>query len=268
MKIYQIETTDGQHCWASSVDGQCFTRLLGDFPDYRPSGEELAVRRLLAPLQPPTIYCIGLNYRAHAAETGSELPRYPVLFMKAPSSVIGPNQAVELPRHLPSAKVDYEVELAVVIGRQGKNIPEAEAMDYVFGYTIANDISARDWQKHAGGGQWVRAKTFDTFCPLGPALVTASEIPQLEDVRLRCFINGEPRQDSTVADMIFTVPQIISYLSGSTTLQPGTVILTGTPEGVGMGRRPMTFLKPGDQMRLEIDHLGVLENPVVEEPLI
>lgn len=230
--------------------------------------EPAQVARMLAPVEnPPAILCVGLNYRRHAEETRSEIPRYPVLFMKNPAAVQGPDAAILLPRHLPSGKVDYEAELAVVIGRKAKNIQPSSAFDYVAGYTCANDVSARDWQKHAGGGQWCRGKSFDTFCPLGPCVVTADEIPDPQKLRIQTRINHEVFQSSSTADMIFTVAEIIAFFSASTTLLPGTVILTGTPEGVGMARVPPRWLQAGDRVEVEIERIGILRNCVAEEPL-
>ena len=161
-------------------------------------------------------------------------------------------------------QVDFEVELAVVIGRAAKNISAAKALDYVLGYTIGNDVSARRWQKHGGGGQWVRGKSFDTFCPLGPELVTKDLVPDPQQLRLQCCLNGELMQDANTADMIFSVAELIEYLSDSMTLLPGTVIMSGTPSGVGFARQPPVFLKPGDSLELTIDNLGTLCNPVAE----
>ena len=170
-----------------------------------------------------------------------------------------------LPRHLSSDRVDYECELAVVIGRDCKNVSASKAIDYVAGYTCANDVSVRDWQKNAGGGQWCRGKTFDTFCPLGPCLVTPDEIPDPQNLKIRTLLNGEAVQNWSTNDMIFTVAQIIEFLSGSTTLPAGTVILTGTPHGVGMASTPPRWLQPGDQVTIEIEKIGSLTNPVAEE---
>jgi 2-keto-4-pentenoate hydratase/2-oxohepta-3-ene-1,7-dioic acid hydratase in catechol pathway len=170
-----------------------------------------------------------------------------------------------LPRHLSSDRVDYECELAVVIGRDCKNVSASKAIDYVAGYTCANDVSVRDWQKSAGGGQWCRGKTLDTFCPLGPYLVTPDEIPDPQNLKIRTLLNGEAVQNWSTNDMIFTVAQIIEFLSGSTTLPAGTVILTGTPHGVGMASTPPRWLQPGDQVTIEIEKIGSLTNPVAEE---
>ena len=221
--------------------------------------------RLLAPVAPPAVLCIGLNYRRHAEEAGAPIPDHPVVFMKMPSSVQDPGGAIVLPRTLRSDQVDYECELAVVIGRRCRNVSRRVALDYVLGYTCGNDVSARDWQNQWGGGQWCRGKTFDTFCPLGPALVTTDEIRNPNALRIRTVINGETLQDWNTSDMIFDVPALISFLSGSTTLEPGTVIMTGTPHGVGSARTPPRFLQPGDQVTVDIEHIGALTNPVVAE---
>ena len=164
-----------------------------------------------------------------------------------------------------SDQVDYECELAVIIGRTAKNVSKVEALDYVFGYTCANDVSARDWQIQKGGSQWTRGKTFDTFCPIGPCIVTADEIPNPNALAIRTILNGEVVQDWNTSDMIFDVPTLIEFLSGSTTLLPGTVILTGTPHGVGMAAKPPRWLKPGDRVVIEIDGIGELSNPVTLE---
>jgi len=220
---------------------------------------------LLAPVAPPVIFAIGLNYREHAFETGAEAPKHPVVFMKSPQAVQDPGGAIVLPRFLRSDQVDYEAELAVVIGRNCKNAMLANALDYVAGFCCANDVSARDWQRTWGGGQYCRGKTFDTFCPLGPWLVTPEELPASLDVGIRSRVNGEARQDSRTGQMIFPVRELIAFLSGSTTLPAGTVILTGTPPGVGMARKPPAWLKAGDEVEVEIEGLGILRNPVVEE---
>jgi 2-keto-4-pentenoate hydratase/2-oxohepta-3-ene-1,7-dioic acid hydratase in catechol pathway len=222
---------------------------------------------LLAPVAPVAILCIGLNYRAHAEETGAPIPKYPVLFMKNPAAVQRPGGPIELPTHLASERVDYEGELAVVIGKRAKNVSRAEALSHVLGYACGNDVSARDWQKERGGSQWCRGKGFDTFCPLGPVLVTADEIPDPNRLSIRTLVNKEVLQESTTADMIFDIPALIEFLSGSTTLLPGTVILTGTPPGVGMARTPPRGLQPGDSVAVEIEGIGTLCNPVVAEAI-
>lgn len=226
---------------------------------------EVPIARLLAPIVPSAILCIGLNYRKHAEETGAKIPAHPVLFMKSPATIQHPGGPILLPRHLRSDEVDYEVELAVVIGKTCKNATRENALDFVLGYTCGNDVSARDWQKMGGGGQWCRGKGFDTFCPLGPWIVTPDEIPNPNQLQLRTRVNGETLQDSNTSDMIFDVPALIEFLSGSTTLAAGTVILTGTPSGVGMARDPKRWLNPGDKVEVEIEKIGILGNPVEEE---
>jgi len=225
----------------------------------------MAVARILAPIQPTAILCIGLNYRRHAEETRSPLPPHPILFMKLPNAIQNPGDPIVLPRQLRSDRVDYECELAVVIGKAAKNVSREQALDHVLGYTAANDVSARDWQKSGGGGQWCRGKTFDTFCPLGPVLVTRDEIPDPSGLSIKTLLNGAIMQDWHTGDMIFDVPALIEFLSGSTTLMPGAVILTGTPHGVGMARDPRVWLQPGDTVTVEIEGIGALTNPVVEE---
>jgi 2-keto-4-pentenoate hydratase/2-oxohepta-3-ene-1,7-dioic acid hydratase in catechol pathway len=213
---------------------------------------------LLPPIVPTDILCIGLNYRAHAAETGSTPPRNPMLFIKSSNALAGPADAVRLPSN--SDRVDFEAELVAVIGRDAKDVDEADALDYVFGYTLANDVSARDWQKDKAlnGGQFARGKSFDGFCPLGPHLVTADEVPDPQNLAVRLTLNGETMQDSTTADMIFGVAQIVASLSRTMTLRAGSIVLTGTPAGVGVARTPPVFLKPGDETRITIGDLGTL----------
>lgn len=226
------------------------------------TGEVVDVRRVLPPLEPAAIYCIGLNYHAHAEETKQELPRFPVVFMKPPSAVCGAGDYIVVPDvALDPEEVDFEGELAVVIGRDCKDVSEVEALSYVLGYTIANDVSARRWQGKKGGGQWTRAKAFDTFCPLGPVLVPAGKFDP-HSARITTLVNGEVMQDGNTKDMIFNVPQIIEFLSQGTTLQAGTVILTGTPAGVGYTRSPPAYLRPGDVVEVRIDGIGSLKNRV------
>ena len=227
--------------------------------------EPVAEPKLLAPVQPAAILCIGLNYAAHAAEGGKSAPERPVLFMKTPSAVQHPGEPIVLPRRLRSTRVDYEAELAIVIGKPCKNVSRDDALKYVLGYTCGNDVSARDWQRTGGGGQWCRGKTFDTFAPLGPVLVTTDELGDAGDLRLTTTIGGEVLQDSRTSDMIFSVAKLVEFLSASVTLAPGTVILSGTPEGVGFARTPPRWLAPGDEVTIEIEGIGKLVNPVVEE---
>ncbi|HZU85067.1 MAG TPA: fumarylacetoacetate hydrolase family protein [Polyangiaceae bacterium] len=250
---------------AEGPDGSVL-RIEGDvFGDYTVTGAAARVDKLLAPIAPTQVLCIGLNYRRHAEETKARIPEHPILFMKGVNAVQHPGEPIVLPVRLASDEVDYEGELAVVIGKRCKNVPRSRALEYVLGYTCANDVSARDWQIRRGGGQWCRGKTFDTFAPLGPCLVTADEIRDPNALRIATILGGERVQDWTTSDMIFGVPELIEFLSGSTTLVPGTVILTGTPHGVGMARTPPRWLKAGDVVTVEIERIGRLTNPVVLE---
>ena len=265
MKIIRCVDESGRTLLASQTPEGTFEIEGSLFDSFQATGKKVAVRKLLAPLIPTTIFCIGLNYRKHAEETKAKIPEWPVLFMKSPAAVQNPGDPIELPVKLKSTQVDYECELAVVIGKKCKNVKRENALDYVLGYTCANDVSARDWQKDFGGSQWCRGKTFDTFCPLGPYLVTKDEIANPNTMKIRTILNGEAVQDWTTADMIFDVPTLIEFLSGSTTLLPGTVILTGTPHGVGVAREPKLFLKPGDTVTVDIEGIGKLTNPVMDE---
>jgi 2-keto-4-pentenoate hydratase/2-oxohepta-3-ene-1,7-dioic acid hydratase in catechol pathway len=220
--------------------------------------------RRRAPLPRPTkVICLGLNYRDHAAESGAPVPQEPVLFAKFPTAVIGPDEPILLPAT--SAEVDYEAELVFVIGRGGRHISEGQALRHVAGYTCGHDVSARDYQMRRGGGQWLTGKTFDTFAPIGPALVTADEVPDPHALRIRCVVNGETLQDSNTSQMIFSVPQVVAYLSHVFTLEPGDVVFTGTPPGVGFARKPPRYLKDGDVAEIILDTLGTLRNPVRSE---
>ncbi len=217
---------------------------------------------LLPPVvRPGKVICLGLNYREHAAEAGMSVPEYPVLFHKVAGSLIGHNQPIVVPRI--SSQVDYEGELAIIIGRRGKYIAEDEAYSYIAGYTVANDVSARDLQFRTS--QWTTGKMLDTFGPLGPALVTRDEVPDPHTLSIKTILQGQILQDGNTADMIFRVPFIIKYISEILTLEPGDVILTGTPSGIGNTRVPQVFMMPGDTVMVEIEHLGVLTNPIVAE---
>jgi acylpyruvate hydrolase len=217
---------------------------------------------LLAPIQRPgKVVCVGLNYRSHLQEIGEPVPRFPILFHKAATSLIGNEQAIVLPRI--SRQVDYEGELAIVIGKQGRYIPEADALAYVAGYTCANDVSAHDIEFRTS--QWTSGKMIDTFCPLGPVMLTADEVADPNHLHLRTLLNGNVVQDCCTSDMHFTVRFLISYISSLATLEPGDLILTGTPAGIGCNRQPPVFLKPGDQVSVEINGIGKLTNPVIAE---
>jgi len=266
MKIIRYADAAGKiHYGQQHADGQA-TRLTGElFAGFQTTKEPAQITKLLAPLQPANILCIGLNYRKHAEEGNSPIPKFPVLFMKLASCVQNPGDPIVLPRKLLSEKVDYECELAVIIGKTCKNVSKADALQYVFGYTCANDVSARDWQKDYGGSQWCRGKTFATFAPLGPCIVTADEIANPNALGIKTVLNGETMQDWNTNDMIFDVPTLIEFLSGSTELTPGTVIMTGTPHGVGMARKPPVLFKHGDTCTIEIENIGQLTNPVIDE---
>lgn len=231
----------------------------------------LAAVQLLAPLPRPrrNIFCVGKNYHAHAkefagsgfdssAKSGGDIPSVPIIFTKVPESVVGPGAAIEIVPSVSTA-IDYEAELAVVIGTGGKGIRRADALRHVWGYTIVNDVTARDWQSRHQ--QWHMGKSFDTFCPMGPWLVSADECDGT-NTRVRCSVNGEERQNAATTDLIFDIPTLIETLSAGITLYPGDVIATGTPVGVGIGFKPPKYLQPGDVVRVEIDGIGVLENPV------
>ena len=268
MKIIRYSNPQGTiHYGSEQPDGSSF-RIDGNiYGDFKVSAERAVITKLLAPIAPAQILCIGLNYGRHADETGAKRPERPILFVKGINALQHPGDPIEIPTHLPSNEVDYECELAVVIGRACKNVARAQALDYVLGYTCANDVSARDHQIKLGGGQWCRGKFFDTFAPLGPRLVTRDEIPNPNALKIATILNGERVQDWTTSDMIFDIPALIEYLSGSTTLVPGTVILTGTPHGVGMAAKPTPrWLRPGDSVSIEIEKIGILTNPVTLEP--
>jgi 2-keto-4-pentenoate hydratase/2-oxohepta-3-ene-1,7-dioic acid hydratase in catechol pathway len=267
MKIIRYSDSQGvAHYGAEQPDGTA-RRIEGDiYGAHTVTADKADIARLLAPIVPAQILCIGLNYRQHAAETGAKTPERPILFVKGINTLQHPGLPIEIPTKLASTEVDYECELAVVIGKPCKNVSRAQALDYVLGYTCANDVSARDHQIRLGGGQWCRGKFFDTFAPLGPRLVTRDEIPNPNALKIATILNGERVQDWTTSDMIFDVPALIEYLSGSTTLVPGTVILTGTPQGVGMARKPEPrWLRAGDSVSIEIENIGTLTDPVTLE---
>jgi len=263
---YQDQDASGTVSYGRRHDNGTITRVEGDIlSSFKDSGDVVVPSKLLAPIVPCDILCIGLNYRKHAEEGHKPIPDYPVVFMKNLGTLQNPGDPIILPRKLRSDEVDYECELAVVIGRECYNVSKEHALDYVFGYTCANDISARDWQIKKGGSQWCRGKTFATFCPLGPWIVTRDEIPNPNSLSIKTILNGQTMQDWNTSDMIFDVPTLIEFLSGSTRLLPGTVILTGTPHGVGAARKPPVYLQPGDSVTIEIEGIGSLTNPVVEE---
>ena len=267
MKLIRFEAEGGRifHGAIDAPDAREARLIEGDFPaDYCVTSKTRPIKKLLAPILPPNILALGLNYRKHADETGIAYPDIPVVFLKATSSIIGPAEHIVLPA-AGSDEVDYEVELAIVIAGTAKNIAAENAKDYILGYTCANDVSARDWQIKKQKKQWARGKSFDTFCPIGPWIVTRDELQNPDNLRVQTKINGELFQDSSTSDMIFNTATIVSHLSRSMTLLPGTLILTGTPEGVGFTRNPPRFLKEGDTVSVIIEGIGELDNPVRKE---
>lgn len=225
----------------------------------------VATAKLHAPVvNPQKVICIGLNYKDHAEESNMPIPKEPVLFSKFPSALIGHEENIVLPKV--STKVDYEAELVIVVGKRGKNIPHQGAMDYVAGYMVGHDVSARDWQLEKDGKQWMAGKTFDTFAPCGPTLVTLDEIRDPHDLKISLRLNGKTLQSSSTNQMIFRTAEILAYISQIFTVEPGDLIFTGTPPGVGIAAKPSPiWMKPGDVAEVEIEGLGVLRNPVVAE---
>ena len=265
MKIIRHLTPSGPAYAALQPDGSA-RAISGDlFGSFKVTDTVVKPGKILAPVAPPNILAIGLNYKKHAEEGGKGVPERPMLFIKSTTSLQNPGDPIELPRKLASSEVDYECELAVVIGKTCKNVTHASALDFVLGYTAANDVSARDWQVRLNGGQFCQGKSFDTFCPMGPVLVTRDEIPNPNQLKIKTVLNGTPMQDWNTNDMVFDVAKLIEFLSASKTLLAGTVILTGTPHGVGFARKPPVFLKTGDTVTIEIEKIGSLTNPVVEE---
>lgn len=262
MKLARIQTQDGRRLYASvEADGY---RLSEDcmFGEFALTDEVVSLHKakLLAPVDPPQIVAIGLNYRRHAQEAAMTLPDAPLVFIKTTNCVVGPGEPVLLPKMAPN-EVDYEAELCIVIGKQAKNVPEDRVDEYILGYTCGNDVSARDCQLRLDK-QWARGKCFDTFAPLGPWIATGL---QGDDLDIRLTLNGTVVQDSNTSDMVFSCRQLVSYVSQCMTLYPGSIIMTGTPQGVGMGRKPPLWLQDGDTMTVEIEGIGSLTNPVRRE---
>jgi len=272
MRIIRFEDKQGQTQYGLDpkkmldgvADGQV-QLLKGDpYSGLKLTGEKAGLGRLLAPVVPTNIFCIGRNYVDHIAEFDKSVPEYPILFLKNTASLNDPGAPIRIPKcQMKGPEVDYEGELAVVIGKPTKDVSEEEALNHVLGYTASNDISARRWQILGGGDQWCRGKGFDTFCPLGPALLTPDEVGDPQNLQLQTRLNGEVMQNSNTSHMIHNVASLIAFLSQDTTLLPGTVILTGTPSGVGSARNPRIFLKDGDILEVEIEKIGVLRNPLV-----
>lgn len=262
MRIARFRTADGRIRIGEPIDDTTARLLTGDVPgEWQLTDETASIATLLPPVDPPNILAIGRNYRAHAAETGARLPESPLVFAKVTTSLCAPGAPIVLPHSAPE-QVDFEAELAVVVGRSARRVPVEAAREYVLGYTCANDVSARDCQKN--DKQWSRAKGFDTFCPLGPWLVTADALDP-QDLLIRSRLNGVLMQDANTGEMIHSAFELVSYLSHQFTLLDGTVILTGTPAGVGFARTPPVFLRDGDIIEIEIEGIGTLRNPVVRE---
>lgn len=262
-KIARFRMQDGTIQYGILRDEGDFQLLAGDLFGEWHALEVTVPRigvRLLAPVDPPNIIAIGLNYRGHAHESGMAMPERPVIFLKATTAVCGPEDDIVLPKIAPD-EVDYECELAIVIGRKAHNVSENEALDYALGYTCSNDVSARDCQIRLDA-QWARGKSFDTFAPLGPWIETEID-PDTAPLQTR--LNGRVMQDSNTNDLIFPCRALISYVSQCMTLLPGTVIMTGTPAGVGFARTPPVFLRPGDVVEIEVRGIGVLRNSVAAE---
>jgi 2-keto-4-pentenoate hydratase/2-oxohepta-3-ene-1,7-dioic acid hydratase in catechol pathway len=264
VKIIRHLTPSGPAYAALQPNGSAREIAGNLFGDFRVTDRVIQPGKLLAPLVPACMPTIGLNYAKHAAEGGKPPPQRPMWFMKLPGTVQNPGDPIMLPASQPTAQPDYEAELAIVLKKSARNVSKARALDYVLGFTCANDVSARDWQRELGGGQFCHAKSFDTFCPLGPVIVTPDEIGNPNALRIRSILNGTVMQDSNTADQIFDVPTVIEFLTADKTLPAGTVILTGTPSGVGFARKPPVWLKAGDTISIEIEKIGTLTNPVVQ----
>lgn len=268
MRVHSfVDTRTGLATYATEDAPGRWESLLPHDGGFRRTGTAVVPGRRLPAFRPAAIFCAGVNYADHAKEFGATQQPYPTIFMKNPASIAAHEDEVRLPRFLRSDAVDYEAELAVIIGRDCHNVTADQALAHVLGYCCANDISARDWQKERGGGQWSRGKSFDTFCPLGPCLVTADEIPDPQNLGIRFRLNGTEMQSAHTSQMQFKVAEIIAFLSGSSTLPAGSVILTGSPSGVGMAQNPPRYLRAGDVMEVEIERIGVMRNTVVEETL-
>lgn len=262
MKIASIIDDKGDQTYASLKPDGTMLKLAGDvFSGLQETSQIVQVKQWLCPVEPKAIICIAANYTKHADEFHTKVPQYPVLFMKNLSAANSHLQPIYLPE-ICDDEVDYEGELAVIIGKRCCNVSKEDALDYVLGYTVSNDVSARIWQKQKGGGQFCRGKGFDGFCPMGPVLVMTDEIHDPGNLHIRTELNGQIVQDANTNLMMFDVPTLISFISEGTTLLPGTVILTGTPSGVGWAREPKLLLKTADTISVEIEGIGKLINPV------
>jgi len=263
MKIARVVDSTNRMVYAAEQEDGRLLRIETDGPLQfgKTTQEDVTAVRWLPPIEPRVIMCIGANYTEHIKEGGFETPKYPVVFMKNPAAALGHLEAIRIPQ-VCGDEVDYEVELAVVIGKKCRNTTQEKALDYVLGYTAANDVSARLWQLEKGGSQWCRGKGFDSFAPLGAFLVTTDEITDPDNLAIETRLNGETVQKDNTANMLFDVATLISFLSQDTTLLAGTVILTGTPQGIGWARKPRRLLQRGDTVTIEIEGIGQLSNPV------
>lgn len=263
MKVIRYEDPAGKIRHAVERQDTGPLRVEGDpLRGFQLTGEAAIVGKILAPVVPTMIWCIGKNYRRHADEVGMGIDEYPEVFAKGANTVQDPGQPIRFPERAKSSEIDYEGELVVVIGRACKDVAREQALDYVAGYTCGNDVTARDWQLKIPGSQWCRGKSFDTFAPLGPCLVTRDSLADPDGLRIQTQVNGRTMQDANTRDMIHDVPALIEFLSQSTTLLPGTVIFTGTPSGVGMAQNPPLWLKDGDEVSVTIEKIGTLTNRV------
>jgi len=264
MKIVRFRDSAGRERYGSLTEQGQIQPIEGDiFGEFSVTDELIessSAQQILAPVDPPLIMAAGLNYKSHAEEGGFPHPEAPLLFMKAPTAIVGPDDSILLPHTAPD-EVDYEAELAVIIGKEAKNISAESAREFILGYACGNDVTARDCQMRLDR-QWTRAKSFDTFCPLGPCIATDVD-PENLDITLK--LNGKIMQHSNTSDLIFPVDELVSYISQNMTLRPGTVVMTGTPGGVGVMRQPPVFLKPGDVVEVTIERIGTIRNPVALE---
>lgn len=264
MKIIRYEDPSGKIHYAAEQQDGSYLRIDGGlFDGYQVTREVAKIRKLLAPVVPVMIWCIGQNYRRHADEIGMGVAEYPVVFAKGANALQDPGEPIRIPARARSSEIDYEGELVAVIGKACKDISHEQALDYVAGYTCGNDVSARDWQLKMGGSQWCRGKSFDTFAPLGPCLVTPDSVDP-GTLGIQTIVNGRVMQNGNTSEMVRNVPALIEFLSQSTTLLPGTVIFTGTPSGVGMAQKPPLWVKDGDEVSVIIEKIGTLTNRVCD----
>jgi 2-keto-4-pentenoate hydratase/2-oxohepta-3-ene-1,7-dioic acid hydratase in catechol pathway len=263
MKIIRYEDLDGSIRRAAEQPDGSYLRIEGElFGRFDVTSEATNIKRKLAPVAPSMIWCIGQNYRRHSEEVGMDVPEHPVVFAKGLNAVQAPDGPIWIPAQAKSSEIDYEGELVVVIGKESKDVTRDRALDYVAGYTCGNDVSARDWQLKMGGSQWCRGKSFDSFAPIGPCLVTPDSIGDPGSLEIQTTVNGRIMQNGNTREMIHDVPALVEFLSQSTTLLPGTVIFTGTPQGVGMAQNPPLWLKDGDEVSVMIEKIGILTNRV------